>query len=115
MHAAVPRPRNYPTLPPFDGLTNSPGIELAYRLPTSQTAGWRLLATTIFAMLWNFVVCLLTVSVVSGHVAGRHEWLLTALLLPFWAVCYWSVRAFLQLLVPIAAWGKRRSRFPTCR
>lgn len=99
VHAAVPRPRNYPTLPPFDGLTNSPGIELPYRLPAAQTPGWRLLATTIFAMLWNFVVCLLTVSLISGHIAGRHEWLLTALLIPFWFVCYWSVRAFLELLL----------------
>jgi hypothetical protein len=91
---AVPRPRNFPTLPAFEGLTNSPGIELAYRLPPTQTPGWRLLATTIFAMLWNFVVCLLTVSVIS-----RNEWLLSALLLPFWYVCYWSVRHFLQLLM----------------
>src|SRR6185436_19671587 len=33
VNEAVPRPRNYPTLPPCDGLSNSPGIELAYRLP----------------------------------------------------------------------------------
>jgi hypothetical protein len=98
-HSAVPRPRNYPTLPPFDSLTDSPGIELAYRLPSSQTPGWQLLATTIFTMLWNLVVCLLTVSVVSGHVAGRHEWLLTLFVIPCWGVCYWSVRTFLQLLV----------------
>jgi hypothetical protein len=98
-HAAAPRPRNYPTLPPFDGLTNSPGIELAYRLPASQTPGWRLLATTIFAMLWLFLVFLLTVPVIRWHIAGRHEWLLTALLLPFWGVCYWAVRSFVQLLL----------------
>ena len=51
VHEAVPRPKHYPTLPPFDGLTNSPGIELAYRLPPAQSPGWRLLATTIFAWL----------------------------------------------------------------
>jgi len=106
VHAAVPRPRNYPTLPPFEGLTNSPGIELAYRLPAAQTPGWQLLAITVFAMLWNFVVCLLTVSVISGHIAGRHEWLLTALIIPFWVVCYWSVRAFLQLLLQSSGMGQ---------
>jgi hypothetical protein len=106
VHAAVPRPRNYPTVPPFDGLTNSPGIELAFRLPAAQTPGWQLLAMTIFAMLWNFVVCLLTVSVIGGHAAGRHEWLLSVLLLPFWVVCYWSVRAFLQLLVLNSGMGQ---------
>jgi len=105
-HAAAPRPRNYPTMPTFDGLTNSPGIELAYRLPASQTPGWRLLATTIFAMLWLFLVFLLTVPVIRWHIAGRHEWLLSALLLPFWAVCYWSVRSFLQLLMLNSGMGQ---------
>lgn len=106
VHAAVPRPRNYPTLPSLDGLTNSPGIELAYRLPAAQSPGWQLLATTIFAMLWNFVVCLLTVKVINGHIAGRHEWLLTIFLLPFWGVCYWSVRSFLELLVLHSGMGQ---------
>lgn len=103
---AVPRQRNFPTLPSLDGLTNSPGIELAFRLPAAQTPGWRLLATTIFAMLWNFVVCILTVSIISNHVAGRHDWLLTVLLAPFWYVCYWSVRAFLQLLMLNSGMGQ---------
>ena len=106
--ATVGRPRHFPTLPALDGLTNSPGIELAYRLPAAQTPGWRLLVTTMFAMLWNFVVCLLTVSVISSHIAGRHDWLLTALLLPFWGVCYWSVRAFLQLLILNSGMGQTR-------
>jgi hypothetical protein len=106
VHAAVPRPRNYPTVPTYDGLTNSPGIELAYRLPATQSPGWRLLATTIFAMLWCFVVFLLTASVIRGHADGRHEWLLTALLAAFWAVCFWSVREFLQLLMQSSGMGQ---------
>jgi hypothetical protein len=106
VHAAVPRPRNYPTVPPFDGLTNSPGIDLAYRLPTTHSPGWRLLATTIFAMLWCFVVFLLTASVIRGHVNGSHEWLLTALLVGFWAVCFWSIREFLQLLLQSSGMGQ---------
>jgi len=95
----VPRPRNYPTVPPFDGLSNSPGVELAYRLPPAQTPLWRLLAMAIFTMLWNIVVCPLTVSLVGGHIAGRHDWLMTALLVPFWAVSFWSIREFLRLFV----------------
>jgi len=106
IHDAAPRPRNYPTLPPIEGLMNSPGIELAYRLPAAYSPGWQLLATTIFAMLWNSMICVLTVSVISSHVAGRHEWLLTALLLPFWFVCYWSVRAFLQLVMVHSGTGQ---------
>jgi hypothetical protein len=106
VHAAVPRPRNYPTVPSFDGLINSPGIDLAYRLPASQTPGWRLLAMTVFAMLWSFMVCLLTAKVIRGHVDGRHEWLLTGLLVAFWWVCYWSVREFLQLLMLNSGMGQ---------
>src|SRR5205823_11581157 len=59
-----------------------------------------------FAMLWNFIVCLLTVSIISNHVAGRHDWLLSVLLVPFWYVCYWSVRAFLQLLMLNSGMGQ---------
>lgn len=99
VHSALPRARNFPTLPAFDGLIDSPGIELAYRLPSSQTPAWQLLAVTIFTMLWNLVICIVTVSVASAHVAGRHEWLVTALLVPCWAVSYWSMRTFLNLLI----------------
>ena len=56
---ATPRPKSYPTIPSYDGLTNSPGIELAYRLPPSSTPGWRLLATTLFTLAWNGVACVL--------------------------------------------------------
>lgn len=94
----TPRPRNFPTLPTFDGLTNSPGVELSYRLPPTQSPGWRLLATTIFMMLWVTVVCLLTVLAISGHIAGQADWFLTAFLVPFWAVSTWSIRYWLQLV-----------------
>lgn len=95
---ALPRPRHYPTLPPYDGLTNSPGIDLAFRLPPTESPGWRLLATTIFAIVWNAVVCVLTVWAIRDHVAGQHDWFLTAFLLPLWAVSAWSIRYFLQLM-----------------
>jgi len=73
------------------------------------------LATTIFAMLWLFLVFLLTVPVIRWHIVGRHEWLLTGLLLPFWAVCYWSVRAFLQLLMLNSGMGQTTVESPICR
>jgi hypothetical protein len=94
-----PRPRNFPTLPPFEGLTNSPGTELSYRLPPTQSPGWRLLATTIFTMAWNGVVCVLTVWAIRGHVSGEPDWFQTAFLLPFWAVSAWSIRYLLQLIL----------------
>jgi hypothetical protein len=96
---AVPRPRNFPTVPSCDGLVNSPGIELAYRLPPSHSPGWQLLAITIFMLLWTGVVCFLTVWTISRALDRQPEWLLMGLLVPFWGVCYWAVREFLQLLV----------------
>ena len=95
VHEAAPRPKNYPTVPAFDGLTNSPGIELAYRLPPSSTPGWRLLATTLFALAWNGVACVLAVWTVQGHLARQPDWFLTIFLFPFLAVGVWSVRYLL--------------------
>jgi hypothetical protein len=95
---AVPRPKHYPTVPSFEGLTNSPGIELAYRLPPSSTPGWRLLATTIFALAWNAVGCVLLVWAAQGHVARQPDWFLTIFLIPYLAVGAWAASYLLQLL-----------------
>jgi hypothetical protein len=92
----VPRPKHYPTVPPYEGLTNSPGVELAYRLPPSQSPGWRLMATTIFAASWNSVACVLAVWAVTSHLAGRPEWFLTVFLLPFAGVGVWAIRYWLR-------------------
>ena len=59
--SVIPQPEKYPTLPSHEGLTNSPGIDLAYRLPPSESPGWRLLAKTVFALLWNGLGCVLLV------------------------------------------------------
>lgn len=96
LREAIPRPRHYPAVPTYEGLTNSPGIELAYRLPPSQSPGWRLLATTIFAAAWNGVSCVLVVWAVGSHLAGRPEWFLTCFLAPFLAVGAWAIRYWLR-------------------
>ncbi len=80
---AVPKPQDYPTVPAHEGLTNSPGTELAYRLPASNKAGWRLLAMTVFSLLWNAVGCVLLVFAVRGWLHGDVDWFLTSVLLPF--------------------------------
>ena len=98
VHEALPRPRNYPTLPTFEGLTNSPGVELAFRLPPTQSPGWRLLATTLFALLWNAVGCVLTVWAIRSHIDGQHQWFLSVFLVPYWTVSAWSIRYLLQLI-----------------
>jgi hypothetical protein len=94
----TPRPKNYPTVPPYDGLTNSPGIELAFRLPPAESPGWQLLAMTIFTLLWNGVACVLLVWATRSHVARQPEWFLTIFMLPFLAVSFWSIRHLLRLI-----------------
>ena len=96
VNEAVPRPKHYPTVPPYDGLINSPGVELAYRLPPSQTPGYRLLATAIFALVWNGVACVLMVWAIRSHLAQQPEWFLTVFLVPCVAVGVWSVRYLLN-------------------
>lgn len=94
----APRYRDFPTVPPHDGLTNSPGIELAYRLPPSQSPGWRLLATTLFALVATAVGSVLTVLAVKSFVLGRPEWFLTVFLLPYWGVAGGSVYYLIRLI-----------------
>jgi hypothetical protein len=93
---AVPQAKDYPTLPSHEGLTNSPGVELAYRLPSAHSAGWRLLASTIFALLWNGVAGVLVVLAVRGWLAGRPDFLLLAFLAPFLAVSIASATYLLR-------------------
>jgi len=96
VHETAPRPKHYPAVPTFEGLTNSPGVELAFRLPPSQSPAWRLLATTIFAWSWLAMGGILAVWAISSHVTGQPEWFLTLFLLPFAAVGVWSIRYWLR-------------------
>lgn len=96
IHETLPKPKDFPSVPAFDGLTNSPGTELAYRLPSSQSPGWPLLAKTIFALLWNGIACILFVLAVKAWFDGRPQWFLTFFLLPYLAVSCWTIYYLLQ-------------------
>lgn len=96
IHEAAPRSKDHPTIPAFDGLINSPGTELAYRLPTSQSPGWRLLAKTIFALLWNGIACVLLVVATKSWLEGTPQWFLTCFLVPYLAVSGLSIYYLLQ-------------------
>ncbi|WP_145098087.1 hypothetical protein [Anatilimnocola aggregata] len=89
----------YPGLPELSGLINSPGVELSYRLPQTESAGWRLLASTVFALIWNAVACVITVWAIRGHLSGQGDWLFTLFLFPFVAIGGWSVYYLLRLIV----------------
>ena len=107
---AVPQPKDFPTLPSHEGLINSPGTELAYRLPASNTTGWRLLATTIFSLLWNAVGCVLFVIAARGWLDGSVNWFLTAFLVPYLTVCGGSMYFVLRQIWIDAGMGPTSGR-----
>ncbi len=81
----LPSPKNFPGIPRDVNLTNSPGIRLKYRLPIANSPGWKLLATTIFCVIWNALVATLVWWAILAFREGKPDWYLMALVLPFGA------------------------------
>ncbi len=90
-HPSVPSPAN---------ITNSPGTELAYRLPVAASTGLRLIVWLTATLGWNGMVALLAVWAITSHLAGQPDWLLTAFTFPFAVIGLGLVVVFFrQLLV----------------
>jgi len=51
----------YPTIPNESNWKISPGMRLAYRLPSGSTTGIRLVVAAVFALVWNAIVVVLAV------------------------------------------------------
>jgi hypothetical protein len=88
----------YPTIPDMEGLKNSPGIELSYRLPRTESPGWRLLAATLFTLCWNAVACVIAVLAVRSHISGSSDWQLSLFALPLIGIGIWSIYYLLRLI-----------------
>jgi hypothetical protein len=88
--------KTFPSIPDDDGITNSPGTQLAYRLPPAQSPGWSLLAATSFCVLWNTVSCLLLVWTIGSIISGPFQWFLSAVTILFLAVGGWSINYLLR-------------------
>ncbi len=91
---AIPQPRDFPAIPSDDDLTNSPGIRLAFRLPTTHSPVWQLSVATVFCLLWNGMAAAIFVLAIRTE-----SWLPTMLAVPFLAVGIWSVRYFLEQML----------------
>ena len=95
-------PPDYPGVPSTVEMSNSPGVVLAYRLPIARSPGWRLFGAVLFCLVWNSIATVFVVVALKSHVAGKPEWLLTAVTLPFMGVGVWSIYYFMrQLLMTI--------------
>jgi hypothetical protein len=95
----------HPGVPSCEDLVNSPGTILRYRLPIESPESWNLLGLGLFAVLWNAVVVLLAVNAGLDLLGGRIDWLLLAVLVPFFVVGVAGVVAFTRSLVLATAVG----------
>ncbi len=91
---AAPPP---PTLPSLQAFTDSPGVQLAFRLPVQSGEMGPLVLSSIFALSWNAMLAMLSVIAAQNIARQQPEWFLTLLLVPFGCVGYWSARWFLRL------------------
>ena len=94
-----------PGVPQGRGVTDSPGVKLAYRLLSEGSMARRAIATAALALLWNAAWFVLLAVVVSGFLSGNPRWVLAFLLLPFGGIGIWAFRYFLDALRQTAGVG----------
>ena len=87
-----PGPRCRPC-PPIDAVTDSPGVRLAYRLPIDAASGWVSFTMAAVCLVWNTLVAIFVVQMIQQHVAGKPNWLLTWLMVPFVLAGLWTLFA----------------------
>lgn len=94
-----------PSVPLGRGVTDSPGVRLAYRLASERSMARRTIAIAALALLWNAAWFVLLAVVVSGFLSGHPRWVLTFLLFPFAGIGVWAFRYFLDALRQTAGVG----------
>ncbi len=89
----------WPGIPLAPEPNESPGTTLAYRLPMVSQRGWALAASFVFCVLWNGVVLIFVILLVSRYLHGSPDWVGTAFLVPFGLIggasIYWFFREFI--------------------
>ena len=105
---ALPTSLRYPNVPRDADLTNSPGVILAYRLPTAQMPVWRLTVATVIFLLLTAITSIVCVIVVNHHLDHDPDWFLTLFAALLIVVNFWAIKYFLTELTANARHG------PTC-
>lgn len=88
---ALHEPKDFPAIPSDVNQTNSPGIQLKYRLPMSQMSVWALVAMSIFCVLWALIAVMLTVVVLKTPLTDLSSYALAAFSIPVVAIAVWSM------------------------
>jgi len=97
--------QSLPSVPQGRGVTDSPGVHLAYRLASEGSMARRTIAVAALALLWNAAWFVLLAVVVSGFLNGQPRWVLGFLLLPFAGIGFWAFKYFLDALKQTAGVG----------
>ncbi|QDS95426.1 hypothetical protein FF011L_42220 [Roseimaritima multifibrata] len=88
----------FPAVPTGMRMTDSPGMQLNFRLPTTSWPGKRLAAAAALALMWNAVWMVLLVVVIAGFWSDRPRWVLAGLLFPLAMIGIWVLRYYAKCL-----------------
>jgi hypothetical protein len=80
-----------PGVPRVDHQTNSPGTQLAYRLPPEGAPALRLIGAWTLCAVWNAIALAFLVLAAGNHLRGSPNWQLDVLALPAAGVGGWLV------------------------
>jgi hypothetical protein len=97
-----------PTVPREANLIDSPGVTLAYRLPTAESPAWRVLATTGIVLLATPIGIASLVIAIDTWLAGDQNWIALLVGIPFVFGSYVSARYLFRQLWLTTVFG------PTC-
>ncbi len=94
---ALPSPQQYPNVPRDERMTDSPGVNLAYRLPAEvQRTVWKLATMAVLAMLLSGFASVLAVLFVASALIRTPNWMLLGFTVPFLGFSVWSIRRLLS-------------------
>ncbi len=105
---ALPSQKDYPSIPCEANLVNSPGVNLAYRLPALKSSAWKLIAITLLALVATGFSTALVVVSVESWLFNEPEWVLMAFAIPYIVCGVWAV----SYIVHGLWWNSRIG--PTC-
>jgi hypothetical protein len=102
-----------PNVPPFDVVSDSPGVKLAHRLPIDAAPGWLSFAMAAICLAWNTLVGIFVFQLIRQHAAGEPNWLLTWLMVPFVLAGIGTLIALVRQVLLTAGVGTTRLEIST--
>jgi len=94
-----------PTVPRRQGMNESPGERLRFRLASISTGRMSVFGSAALALGWNCLCLVLLAVVVSGWWYDMPRPILAVLMVPFSCVAVWSLRVFLKQVRQVAGVG----------